>query len=126
MNSYTVKITREGISWAGSATEVAATAEARTLIGLEESMRAAIESVVGAEQFEMTFEYTDATVAKAVQLRKARLIIDEKAAQLRVGTENLVPTLPTLGLSVRDIALLLGISNARADQLRQPTKVAKV
>lgn len=123
MLSYSVKVTRDGTIWSGTVEELNVTATHRTLTGLEEYSRGAVEAAVGAEPFEITFEYTDAAVAKAVQLRKARTIIDEKAAQLRTGTENLVPTLSALNLSVRDIALVLGISNARADQLIQAAKV---
>ena len=124
--SYRVGVTQEDGHWLADVPELAgAHTYARSLPALDQAVREVI--VLAADlpdeaMPELVLDYSydtgdpdlDATV---LEVRRLRRQADEPAAAVTARTSEIAAQLVARGLSVRDVAALLGISSQRVSQL---------
>jgi DNA-binding NarL/FixJ family response regulator len=125
-HAYRVVVTREDRQWLADVPELAgAHTYARSLPSLDQAVR---EVVVLAADLpdeampELVLDYDYHTGdpdldATALQVRRLRREADDLAATAAARTSQAAAQLVACGLSVRDVAALLGISPQRVSQL---------
>lgn len=124
--TYRVVVTREDEHWLADVPELhGAHTYARSLPALDQAVREVVVLAAGLPDEAMpglSLEYDYRTGdpdldVTALEVRRLRREADELAAAATVRTGQAVVRLAALGLSVRDIAALLGISPQRVSQL---------
>ena len=126
VKTYHVLARREGDAWTATVTNAdGAHTWGQGLRHLHQSVREAIalaEDIDDEDSFDLDWEYVtgDPTLdAEARNLRERRREIVSATAELTSATDILVQQLRAQGYSVRDAAVIAGISAARAGQLAQ-------
>jgi DNA-binding NarL/FixJ family response regulator len=124
--TYQVVVTREDEHWLADVPELqGAHTYARSLPALDQAVREVVVLAAGLPDEAMpglSLEYDYRTGdpdldVTALEVRRLRREADELAAAAAARTAQAVARLATRGLSVRDIAALLGISPQRVSQL---------
>lgn len=124
--TYRVVVTREGDSWLADVPELSgAHTFARTLPTLDRAVREVI--VLAADlpdeamnEFALSWEYRTGDTAldeQTVQLRNLRAEADELSARASASTAAMARLLIERGMSVRDAAVLVGVSPQRISQM---------
>lgn len=123
--SYRVLVTREDGHWLADVPELEGThTHARSLSALDRYVREVI--VLGAElpddaipdlDLDYEFDTGDQVVDAAADLRRQRADLERAERRLAKSTERTVADLVARGYSVRDIAVLTGVSYQRVSQL---------
>lgn len=120
--TYTVNVTREDGAWLADVPTVpGAHTFAHSLEGLTKSVREVIILMDDLPDdtdvdIDFRFETDDDAVAEAERLRRERAHIDSRMDDLIVDTARLV-TILTRQYSMRDAAIMLGITPGRVSQL---------
>jgi DNA-binding NarL/FixJ family response regulator len=124
--TYQVVVTREDEHWLADVPELqGAHTYARSLPALDHAVREVVVLAAGLPDeampgLSLDYDYRtgdpDLDVT-ALEVRRLRREADELAAAATARTAQAVARLATRGLSVRDIAALLGISPQRVSQL---------
>jgi DNA-binding NarL/FixJ family response regulator len=126
MRTYGVVVTRENDQWLADVPELqGAHTYARSLPSLDQAVREVIVLADGLPDQaipELRLEYDYHTGdpeldASALEVRRLRRQADELAATATARTGKVAARLVARGLSVRDVAALLGISPQRVSQL---------
>jgi predicted RNase H-like HicB family nuclease len=126
MRTYGVVVTREDDQWLADVPELqGAHTYARSLPSLDQAVREVIVLADGLPDEaipELRLEYDYHTGdpeldATALEVRRLRRQADELAATATARTGQVAARLVARGLSVRDVAALLGISPQRVSQL---------
>ncbi len=133
MNSYPVVATRDGGWWSLVATDVGGrevASQSRRLDQADAAITAAIALVldVTPDSFEVAIVPTLAQIdvsPSTVQLLELRRELKELQAQSRQLTPAAVAELRTAGLTVRDVAELLGVTASRVSQIEHATNRAQ-
>lgn len=127
MSAYLIKVVRDGENWLGEVPGLTgAHTFARNLETLDRSMR---EVIVLAEdlpddaddslELEWQFCTGDAQLDRELEtLRHERQQLSAERRRAQAATAGLVGQLSRAGFSVRDVAVLTGVSRARAQQLK--------
>ncbi len=124
--TYRVVVTREGESWLADVPQVAGTHTwAKNLPSLDRSIREAIalaEDLPDGAEGGLALDYRYSTGhadwdAQAAELRAERERVSRAGRQLAERTADLAARLVGGGLSVRDVAALLGVSPQRVSQV---------
>lgn len=123
--SYRVIVTREDGHWLADVPELEGThTHARTLSALDRYVREAV--VLGADlpddamadlEFDYHFNTGDRVVDAAADIRRQRADLERAERQVAESTERTVTDLVARGYSVRDVAVLTGLSYQRVSQL---------
>jgi DNA-binding NarL/FixJ family response regulator len=125
-HAYRVVVTREDRQWLADVPELAgAHTYARSLPSLDQAVREVVVLAVGLPDEampELVLDYDYHTGdpdldATALQVRRLRREADDLAATAAARTSQAAAQLVACGLSVRDVAALLGISPQRVSQL---------
>lgn len=120
--TYTVDVTREGDAWLADVPSVpGAHTFARSLEGLSKSVREVIilmddlpdDAIV---ELKFQFKVKDKSVVEAQRLRDDRETISRKEIELVRETNHLAKVLVRF-YSVRDTAMMLGVTPGRVSQL---------
>ena len=129
--TYAVRAQRDGKWWVITAAGVpGAVAQARRLDQAPDEIRTAIAMVLGVPDDQVAVELevelpgaelTRLRDARAAQLRDAELLRDEAARTSRL----FVAQLHALGMTVRDIGVVMGTSAQRAQQILAETRTAR-
>lgn len=125
MSRYSITVTREADAWVAAADDIAAAHTwARSLPALDRNIREAIalaldlpEGAEGGLELDVRYEVDDEEVRQAAALGDMRRALEE---QERANAEAVPPLLARLfaaGYSVRDAAVLLGMSPGRVSQV---------
>ena len=124
--TYRVVVTREDGAWLADAPELSgAHTFARTLAALDRAVREVIVLAVDLPDeamgdLSLSWEYRTGNTAldeQAAQLRNLRAEADELSARASAGTAAMARQLVERGMSVRDAAVLVGVSPQRVSQL---------
>ncbi|MCX9191428.1 HicB family protein [Carbonactinospora thermoautotrophica] len=126
VRTYRVVVTREGKDWLADVPELEGTHTwARNLTSLDRAVREAI--VLGADlpddamdDLELDYEFRtgDPVVdSESAEVRTWRRKLSETERQVERRTYGLVDKLGARGLSVRDVAVLVGLSPQRVSQI---------
>jgi len=124
--SYRVVVTREDGHWLADVPELAgAHTFARTLPSLDKAVREVVvlaadlpDEEMGALRLAWEYRTGDTTLdEEAAQVRALRAEADQLTARAGARTAAMARELVTRGMSVRDIAVLLGVSPQRVSQM---------
>lgn len=121
--TYVVDVTREEGMWLADVPEVAgAHTFARSLTGLEKAVREVIVLMDDLDDnaevaMRLVFDVDDAVVGSALRLGAERRELSRREADLQQETAAAVVSLTKNGYSVRDAAVLLGVTPGRVSQL---------
>lgn len=77
-------------------------------------------TVVGPEAIELDIDYGGDLGARAAELRSRRAMLAAADDELGVDSATVVQGLRSQGLSLRDIAVMTGVSHQRVHQLTKP------
>ena len=115
MKRYIANVQQGERYWIVAITEINAVTQARTIKELNTMTRDLVEITTGESDFEISYDYDlPSEVAEAVELKRQAAELDARALSMQAVAVN---KLHELGVSLRDIGKLLGISHQRAHQL---------
>jgi hypothetical protein len=120
--TYTVIVTREADTWLADVPDVAgAHTFAKSLEGLAKSVREVVILMDDLPEYakvalDFHFDVDDEPVTAAERLRRARIDIERREAELVAETAR-AATILTPHYSVRDTAAMLGVTPGRVSQL---------
>jgi DNA-directed RNA polymerase specialized sigma subunit len=131
MTSYTVTATREAGWWSLVARKVGnreVASQARRLDQADQAIREAIALVldVDGQSFavEIVPELSETVSEQTLELLEVRQRLEQLSQRSRLLTPGAVAELRAAGLTVRDVAELLGVTPSRVSQIEHESPVA--
>jgi predicted RNase H-like HicB family nuclease len=115
MKHYEANVRQGENHWIVTVPKIGAVTQARTINELNTMTKDLIEITTDDKDFDISFDYDlPSEVAEAVELKRQAVELEARAMATQIIAAK---KLHELGVSLRDIGKLLGISHQRAHQL---------